>query len=114
MESIDLLSFITFFLVMLVGSYAHYRKVCKQGRHFGTLFEYVIADYPGKSASVGLVLIGASWAACTSGMADSINPELVYSMLSQGKIHIPSVTVAVFAWSAGWAFDSALNKGGAE
>lgn len=114
MQSIDILSFVTFFILMLVGAYLHYIKLCKQGRHFGGLVDYLVADYPGRTVSVGIALLTASWAACTAGVADAINPELVWTMLMAGKIHIPSVTIAVGAVVAGAGFDSQLNKGGAE
>ncbi|MEK6849142.1 MAG: hypothetical protein AABY01_01080 [Nanoarchaeota archaeon] len=114
MESISIASFIAFLIMSTAGAWWHYRKVLKSKRHIGTLWDYLIADYPGRSGAVGIALVGASWAAATGGTADFINPELVWTMLLAGKLHIPSVTIAAMAFGTGYMFDSQLNKGGAE
>lgn len=114
MESISILSFIAFFILSAAGAYFHYRKVRKTGRHDGTLWDYLIADYPARTGAVWLALLGSSWAAATSGVADNINPELVWALLMVGKLHIASVNIMVLAVMSGYTFDSALNKGGNE
>lgn len=114
MESISILSFIAFFILSAAGAYFHYRKVRKTGRHDGTLWDYLIADHPARTGAVWLALLGSSWAAATSGVADNINPELVWALLMVGKLHIASVNIMVLAVMSGYTFDSALNKGGNE
>jgi len=113
-SSISILSFLAFLALSVIGAYMHYRKVCKTGRHFGSLWDYLVADHPTRSMSVGIALLGSSWLAATSGVADQINPELVWSLIMQGKFHIPSVAVSYLAFQSGWQFDSQLNKGGNE
>ena len=81
MESISILSFIAFLILSAAGAYFHYRKVRKTGRHDGTLWDYLIADHPARTGAVWLALLGSSWAAATSGVADNINPELVWALL---------------------------------
>jgi hypothetical protein len=114
MESISIASFIAFLIMSTLGAYWHYRKVCKDGRHFGTLLDYLIADHPSRSGVTGIALLGVSWTAATTGTADFINPELVWSMLMLGKLHGPSIAVAIMAFGTGYLFDSQINKGGNE
>lgn len=111
MTEISILSFLSFFVLSALGAYWHYRKMRKTGRHNGTLFDYLFADYPGKSAAVWMALLGSSWAMATTGTADFINPELVWATLLAGKLHVPSIGVAALAVQSGYAFDSMLNKG---
>lgn len=112
--SISILSFLAFLALSILGAYLHYRKVCKTGRHFGSLYDYLIADHPTRSMSVGLALIGSSWFAATSGTADYLNVQLIYASLMVGELHIQSVGVAYLAVQSGWSFDSQFNKGGNE
>ncbi len=114
MESISILSFLSFLVFSLCGAYYHYRKVRSTGRHNGSLYDYLIADYPGRTGGVWLALIGAAWGSATSGIADNINPQLLWSLFCQGQLHIPSVNVAILAATAGYTFDSAINKGSEE
>ena len=111
---ISIASFLAFLLLSIIGAYWHYRKVCKAGRHMGSLWDYLVSDYPGRSISVGVALIGTSWITATSGTADFINPELVWATLTAGKLHIPSITVAYLAIQSGYTWDSQINKGGNE
>ena len=114
MTEISVTSFLAFFILSVVGAYWHYRKVRKTGRHDGTLIDYLLADHPQRSAYVWMALALSSWTAATSGVADFINPELVWTLLTQGKLHIPSISIMVVAVQSGYQFDSWLNKGGNE
>lgn len=114
MESISITSFLAFLVISTAGAYWHYRKVRKTKRHTGTLWDYLVADHPARSGTVGLALIGTSWAAATTGTADFINPELVWAMLMLGKLHGPSINIAVMAFGTGYLFDSQINRGGDE
>lgn len=114
MESISIASFAAFLVMSTLGAYWHFRKVRKTKRHMGTLWDYLVADHPGRSGTVGLALLGTSWTAATTGTADFINPQLVWTMLALGKLHGPSITVAVMAFGTGYLFDSQINKGGEE
>jgi len=111
MESISLASFASFLVLSIFGAYLHYRKMVSTARHFGTLKDYLFADYPGRSASVGVALIGTAWVSATSGMAGVLDPMVLYSFLAEGKLHIASINMAALAVGSGYAFDSALNKG---
>lgn len=114
METISILSFLSFLVLSVLGAYYHYRVVCKSGRHRGSLWDYLVADHPGRSGTVGVLLVGSSWTAATSGVADFINPELLWSLLKHGEMHIPSINMMILAVTSGYAFDSAINKGSNE
>lgn len=114
MESIPIVSFLSFLFFATIGAYSHYRKVCKTGRHFGSLYDYLVADHPARSGSVGLALIGASWIAATAGVSSFIDPVYVWELVSSGNLPVPSIAIAYGAWQSGWQFDSQINKGGNE
>jgi len=114
MESISIESFASFLVLSIFGAYWHYRKVCKTGRHYGSLWDYLVADHPGRSGAVGIALVGSAWVTATTGTADFINPQLLWELLKHGELHVPSITVAYLAVQSGYAFDSTINKGSAE
>ena len=111
METISIASFLSFLILSVIGAYGHYRKVCKTGRHYGSLWDYLVADHPGRSGTVGVMLVGSAWLTATSGTADFINPQLVLELLRHGELHVPSIAVAYLAVQSGYAFDSSINKG---
>lgn len=114
MESINLFSFFAFFLCMVIGAYWHYRKVRSTGRHNGSLWDYLVADHPSRSGAVAVAILAASWTASTTGTADVIDVRLMWALLSNGEMHVPSINMIVMAIGLGYAFDSKLNKGGME
>lgn len=114
METISIASFLSFLTFATLGAYSHYRKVVKSGRHFGSLWDYLVADHPARSGSVGLALIGASWIAATTGVSGFIDPIYMYGLIRDGQLPIPSIAIAYGAWQSGWQFDSQINKGGNE
>jgi len=110
MTEINLWSFISVLFFQMIGVYTHWRKMRKTDRAAGKFFDYLFADRPGNSAVTGVAIIGAAWLSTSSGAGDLINPELVYTMLSKGILHVPSVNGIVAAVTAGYAFDSMINK----
>lgn len=114
MESISIVSFLSFLVCSTIGAYWHYRKLRSTGRHRGSLIDYLRSDYPRRSVSVGIALVGYSWGMATTGTADFINVELMYSMLKEGDLHIASIGVVWLAIQSGYSFDSMLNKGSEE
>ena len=114
METISIASFASFLALSVAGAYWHYRKVCRTGRHYGSLWDYLFADYPGRSGTVGIMLVGSAWLTATSGTADFINPLLVWELVRHGELHVPSIAVAYLAVQSGYAFDSSINKGSIE
>jgi len=114
METISIMSFLSFLTFSTLGAYSHYRKICKAGRHKGNLLDYLIADHPARSGSVGLALIGASWIAATTGVSGFIDPVYMYELIRDGQLPIASIAIAYGAWQSGWQFDSQINKGGNE
>lgn len=114
METITIVSFLSFLFCSTLGAFSHYRKVVKTGRHFGSLWDYLVADHPGRSSSVGIALVGASWVAATAGISGFIDPLYVWDLVSKGNLPIPSIAIAYGAWQSGWQFDSQINKGSNE
>ena len=111
METISIASFASFLAFSVAGAYWHYRKMCSTGRHYGSLWDYLFSDYPGRSGTVGIMLLGSAWLTATAGTADFINPQLVWELLRHGELHVPSIAVAYLAVQSGYAFDSSINKG---
>jgi len=110
----SILSFAAAFIFLTLGAYVHYRKVCKTGRHRGSLKDYLLAESPDRSGVVLLLLLLASWQAVSSGAADNINPELVWALLRSGHLHDPTINTLIALVGIGYTFDSTLNKGGGE
>ena len=110
MSEINKWSFLSVLIFQIIGVYAHWRKLIKTDRAAGTFFDYLFADHPGNSAATGIAIIGAAWLSTSSGASDLINPELVYTMLSKGILHVPSINGVIAALTAGYALDSMLNK----
>jgi len=110
----SILSFAAAFIFLTLGAYVHYRKVCKTGRHRGSLKDYLLAESPDRSGVVLLLLLLASWQAVSSGAADNINPELVWALLKAGHLHDPTINTLIALVGIGYTFDSTLNKGGGE
>lgn len=111
MQEINIFSFLAVLSLQSVGVFAHWYKMKRNKRAMGTFYDYMISDYPGRSAATVFVLIGAAWLSVTSGAADLINPELVFTMLSKGILHVASVNGMVSAAVAGYTLDSVVNKG---
>ena len=114
METISIASFASFLAFSVAGAYWHYRKMCSTGRHYGSLWDYLFSDYPGRSGTVGIMLLGSAWLTATAGTADFINPQLVWELFRHGELHVPSIAVAYLAVQSGYAFDSSINKGSME
>lgn len=112
--NISIGSFLMYFALTVLGAYRHYLVVCKSGRHMGSLWDYLVSDYPGKSMKVGVALLGYSLAMAASGTADFINPELVWETLKAGQIPLASIPLATLAIQSGYHFDSEFNKGSNE
>lgn len=112
MGNIELWSFGMYFLLTLLGAYWHWRKMKAQNRVRGTFGDYLWADSPASSMGTGIALLSAAWLATSSGMADWINPELIWALLLSGKLHIASVNTMALAVLNGYSFDSIINKGG--
>ena len=110
MSQINLWSFLSVLVFQMFGVYTHWRKMMKTDRAAGKFFDYLFADRPGNSAATGVAIVGAAWLSTSSGAGDLINPELMYTMLSKGILHVPSINGIVAAITAGYAFDSMINR----
>lgn len=118
MTEINLLSLLVVFLLQCLGAYEHWRVMKNDSRVSGSFFrDYLFGAYPGRSTVTVLLLAGNAWLAALSGMADYLNPELLWTMLQHGAIDVKlgaAVTGGVTgAYLAGYGFDSKFNKGSA-
>lgn len=111
MTEINLWSFLSVFLFQMLGALAHFRKLKTTKRVRGTYFDYLFSDDMNKSAATIIMLAGSAWFSCTSGNGDLLNPELLWNLMQNGILHVPSVNMLLAALTAGYAFDSISNKG---
>lgn len=116
MSEINLWSLLVVFLLQCLGAYEHWRVMKNDGRVQGSFFgDYLFGNYPGRTTLTVLLLAGNSWLAAMSGVADYLNPELLWMMLEKGVIDVKlgaAITGGVTgAYLAGYGFDSKFNKG---
>lgn len=112
MTGIRIDSFLMVLVMAYLGAFAHWYKMKRATRVLGSFFDYLIADYPGRSMATGLAIVAAAWLSATSGTADLINPQLLWESLIAGVLNIQSVNGIVAAIAVGYALDSGINKGG--
>lgn len=111
MNEINLYSFIAVLVFQFIGAWAHFRKLRQTKRARGNYWNYLVYDSPNKSAATGVLMIGSAWFSCTSGTGDLVNPELLWTFLQKGILHVPSINAVMTSIIAGYAFDSVSNKG---
>jgi len=112
MTDIRIDSFLMVLAMAYLGAFAHWFKMKRAKRVMGTFFDYLIADYPGRSVATGFAIVAAAWLSATSGTADLINPQLLWASLVAGVLNIQSVNGVMVAIAVGYALDSGINKGG--
>lgn len=111
MSEINLYSFLVVILLQYAGAWSHFRKMKQTRRVRGNYWGYLFYDSPNKSAATGVMMIGSAWFSCTAGSGDLVNPELLWTFLQKGILHVPSINAILTAIIAGYAFDSFSNKG---
>lgn len=112
MTGIRIDSFLMVLAMAYLGAFVHWYKMKRATRVLGTFFDYLVADYPGRSVATGFAIVAAAWLSATSGTADLINPQLLWESLVAGVLNIQSVNGIVAAIAVGYALDSGINKGG--
>lgn len=110
-QTISLSSFLTFFILQLLGALWHYRVVVRSGRHMGGIWQYLTGEYNKTTLPVIGALLGSSILAAGTGTADFVNPQLVWEMLKANQFPGASLTVAYLIFQGGYQWDSGLNKG---
>ena len=110
MNEINLYSFLAVLAVSYLGAYAHWRKMKRQGRVRGSFWDYLVADSPVHSMGTGAAILGATWLNVTSGLGDNLNPELVWSLLASGKLHVPTIAALATSFLSGYGLDSQFNR----
>ena len=113
MNEVNLWSFLSVFSFQMLGATAHWLKLKRTKRIRGNLLSYYFADQQGKSTATLILLLGSAWFSCTSGIGDLLNPQLLWSYLANGSLHITSVNSVLAAITTGYAFDSISNKSAA-
>ena len=114
MSDVNITSLVSVFLFQLFGVWYHWHVMCKQNRVSGSFWSYIVADYPGKSVATLFVVAGSAYLQCVSGQADNINPQLLWSTLSQGVLGAAPIGAIVTSVTSGYALDSVINKGSKE
>ena len=111
MNEVNVYSFLAVLFFQCVGVYVHWRKMKRGKRATGKFIDYMLADYPGRSVATFVVLLGSAWISASSGTADNINPEVLWALLVNAKLHGASINGIIAALTAGYAIDSIANKG---
>ena len=116
MDKINIYSLFVVFFLQCLGAWEHWRFIKNEGRVSGSFREYLLSSYPGRSYATLFAIAGSSWMSAMSGMADYLNPELLYALVQHGEIDIKLATAISGAVMAsvgvGYALDSRFNKGG--
>lgn len=95
-DSIEAVSSETAFLVAgIVGIVAHYFKKLANKDVTGSLADYFLRDYPGRSAAA---ICGYGMAAATALASGVVGPMELWTAIGAG-------------FTTGWTSDSAFNKG---
>ena len=108
----NLYSFALFFILMFIGSVAHWAKKKARKEIAGNIIDYYLADYPGRSLSVIAVFAATAATAASSAASAIADPIMLWHEIIVNHT-IPDVSFAAIgsALSWGWMFDSGLNKG---
>ena len=108
----NLYSFALIFALQMIGSVSHWISKKSRKEVVGSIIDYYLADYPGRSLSVIAVFAASSAAAASSSASAIIDPVMLWDQIVHYHT-IPDVCVAAIgsalAW--GWTFDSGINKG---
>jgi len=110
-QTVAITSFLTFFILQLLGALAHYRVVCQSGRHMTGLWAYMTGEWGKTTVPMVFALFGTSLYSAITGTADYVNPELVWAILSSGQLPLTSLGMVVPIIASGYAWDSLLNRG---
>lgn len=111
MNSVNLYSFIAALFCQYIGVLWHWWNMRRSKRTSVGFFTYVLYGTKTGQGAKLFAIFGTTWFSCTTGAADLINPELLWSMIqSQHSIHIASVNAILFAITTGYAADSAGNS----
>lgn len=113
MTDIRIEDIVTVVFFAYIGAFYHWFMMKKDKRAQGTFWDYLVADYPGRSIATGAAIIFTSWMSVTSGASVLIHPDILWIKLSNGLIDVASVNGIVSAIAIGYMLDSGINKGGA-
>ena len=113
MASINMYSFLMVFGLQCLGAFEHFRFSKAQGNISGSFFSYLFSNKPGSTATTYILLGASAWASCEAGIADNINPQLLYNLIKTGNMPVASFAAAGLSLVTGYGFDSRFNKGSA-
>jgi hypothetical protein len=115
METFNLFSFLFVLALMFLGAVAHWLHKKLRREVQGSIVDYFVADYPGRSASVIVVFIGSAAGVGFTDIAHIIEPSMLWEQLRTTHT-IPSICAAAIggALTWGWSFDSGINKGASD
>lgn len=111
MQTINIGSLLAFILLAFVGAAAHWWKKKRRGEIRGTLLDYLIADKPGSTMSMGLGVLVAAVIAANTGGLDGLAWHYVVDLFRLGQFPFSLLNTVIAALGAGWIADSSLNRG---
>lgn len=111
MQSMSIVPFLLVVLAGFAGMSGHWLKKKHRKELKGSFFDYIFADYPGRTFSTVTMLLGAAFTASSTGLLDGLDAGQAIAMLRQWQLHIPTVNSLVEAFMLGWMLDSGINKG---
>ena len=114
-QMVNLFSLGLVFLLMLLGAFGHWLNKKRVGEVSGNLIDYLFAEHPGYTMATGGSIFTAALVASMSGVADIIDPRLLWAMVTEtASIPARSLIALALAVQSGWQLDSLINKGGKE
>lgn len=111
MKDLQLLPLLIFIAAGFAGMSAHWLKKHKLGEVSGTFYDYMVADYPGRSASTVFVFFGTAYVAAATGSLDGLDLAQFISALASGNVHASTINTLASGFMLGWTLDSGINKG---
>lgn len=111
MKDLQLVPLLLFIFVGFAGMAVHWLKKHKRGEVIGTFYDYMMADYPGRSISTVTVFVGLAFTAAATGSLDGIDLAQFVAQLGQGGIHMSTINTLTTGFMLGWTLDSGINKG---
>jgi len=119
MMELNMWSFLVVYLLQVLGAFDHWRLMKKGYRIRGSFFDYLFGAYPGRTIGTYAALLASAWASCEAGVADNLNPELLFGLFNHlietgnitMKTAITIITAAGLSVTTGYGFDSRFNKG---
>ena len=111
MQTFNILPFAAFAIIAELSAIMHGLFKIYKGEVKGNLYDYLFADYPGRTSGVFIAVISGSFAASLTGALDAFTIDVALAYLDHWQIPMPILNAGISAATLGWTADSMINKG---